>query len=193
MLGISRRFPAFILLGMSRFSSSFTIRPNVESSVLFICDVQERFRPLIQSMPTVISRCELMNNICQLLEIPCCLSEQYPKALGSTVTEITRFPNNYIYPKMKFSMINDDLMTRYFRCESPKKQVSMFEDEICCIYNTVICSCRYIFYSVLSALVALSLVLILHHIYNLFIVLVGNTVWHRSTCVYLTDCAGSSR
>lgn len=97
--------------------------PVIESTAFLLCDVQERFRPLIYNMNTVIHKSELMNNVCHALDIPCYISEQNPKALGTTVTEITRYPSTYIYPKTKFSMITDDLRTRIV----DKKQV--YDDE----------------------------------------------------------------
>lgn len=97
------------------------IRPLISSSTLFICDVQERFRPLIYNMNTVIRRTELINNVCNILQIPIVISEQYPKAMGATVPEITRHINSYTFDKMKFSMINDDITSRLLAAD--RKQV----------------------------------------------------------------------
>ena len=96
--------------------------PLVQSAVLLICDVQERFRPLIYNMNTVIRQTELLNLGCNMLNIPCIISEQNPKALGGTVNEITKFEGTYLYPKTSFSMINEDILARI----GEKRQVSQF-------------------------------------------------------------------
>lgn len=83
-----------------------------EKSALLICDIQERFRPLIHKMDTVIHKTELLNRACQTLDIPCFISEQNPRALGITVPEITRYPATFVYEKSKFSMYTDELRDR---------------------------------------------------------------------------------
>ena len=60
----------------------------MKSCAFFLCDIQERFRPLIYQMPAVIQTGKLMTQISSTLNIPLIVSEQYPKAFGSTVPEI---------------------------------------------------------------------------------------------------------
>lgn len=84
-------------------------------TTLFVCDVQERFRPIISGFPAVIDtskrmvrrrRCGasfspaphqqpypstlalLQLRAAAALELPVVVTEQYPKALGSTVAEL---------------------------------------------------------------------------------------------------------
>jgi len=59
-----------------------------KTSALFVCDIQERFRPLIQYMPSVIHVAKNMINSAHILNIPIVATEQYPKALGCTVDEL---------------------------------------------------------------------------------------------------------
>ncbi len=89
--------------------SNLVRRPIIQRSVLFICDIQEKFRPLIFNMDSVIQKSELLNQACNTLEIGTIVTEQYPAVMGPTVPEITRFPNTKIFSKTKFSMLTDEV------------------------------------------------------------------------------------
>lgn len=89
--------------------SNFVRRPIIQKSVLFICDIQEKFRPLIFNMDSVIHKSELLNQACNTLEINSIITEQYPAVMGPTVPEITRFPTTKIFSKTKFSMLTEDV------------------------------------------------------------------------------------
>lgn len=87
---------------------------------LFICDVQDRFRPLIYRSESIINRCKLLNEGARLLNVPCVVTEQYVKAFGKTVPEIKLNweggqgeQGDYVtpcYEKKKFSMMTDELL-----------------------------------------------------------------------------------
>ena len=57
-------------------------------SVLFVCDVQELFRPLIYRSATVIDRTVLLTKTSRTLDIPVVVTRQYPKVFGETCREI---------------------------------------------------------------------------------------------------------
>ena len=54
------------------------------NTVMMLCDIQERFRPLIYNSDTVVQTAKLMTQVSMKLDIPCIVTEQYPKAFGST-------------------------------------------------------------------------------------------------------------
>ena len=59
------------------------------STVLFVCDVQERFRPLIAGFDAVAETSSRLVRGAQALGLPAIVvTEQYPKALGPTVDEV---------------------------------------------------------------------------------------------------------
>ena len=87
---------------------SKTFRLNIQTASLFVCDVQERFRPLIYRFPSVLNKVNLLCEVTSLLEMPKVFSEQYPQALGNTVTELAPFTqtsNSFVYSKKLFSMM----------------------------------------------------------------------------------------
>eukprot|EP00873_Tetraselmis_striata_P034322 jgi/Tetstr1/454586/TSEL_041480.t1 len=52
-------------------------RLQMERSALFVCDVQERFRPVIADMPAVIDTTARMVRGCAEMNIPIIVTEQY--------------------------------------------------------------------------------------------------------------------
>jgi hypothetical protein len=92
---------------------------------LLICDLQERFRPLIYNFAALVHQSALMIKAAKILDIPIYVSEQNPNALGPTVPEIKEAlsfnPNipvsefwlginqkPHFYTKSKFSMFDHD-------------------------------------------------------------------------------------
>lgn len=97
-------------------------------SILFICDIQEKFRPLIFEYKSIIHNTIYVQKVSQILKIPCIITEQYPKAFGRTVSEILENVNQsanttnttttddniqnnqtQIYEKRQFSMLIEEV------------------------------------------------------------------------------------
>ncbi|XP_007955467.1 isochorismatase domain-containing protein 2 [Orycteropus afer afer] len=79
-------------------------RIHPRSSVLFLCDMQEKFRHNIAYFPEILFVAARMLKVAQLLEVPALVTEQYPKGLGHTVPELhtNGLP---VLPKTTFSMV----------------------------------------------------------------------------------------
>jgi hypothetical protein len=83
-----------------------------EQSLLFVCDIQERFRELIHNMPHVIHSAALLHDAAALLGVPVIVTEQYPKALLRTVAELdVARPNVAVFEKTLFSMVTPEVGT----------------------------------------------------------------------------------
>ncbi len=63
-------------------------RLKPETSVLLVCDVQERFRAGIHKFATVVSGAQRLTRAANELKVPTIVTEQYPKGLGHTVEEL---------------------------------------------------------------------------------------------------------
>ncbi|KAG0744663.1 hypothetical protein G6F57_001044 [Rhizopus arrhizus] len=83
-------------------SSIKKIAPQTTS--LFICDIQERFKGIIWQYPSVISVAGKMIKASKILDIPVVVTEQYPKAFGKTVSELDISDAAICVEKTKFSM-----------------------------------------------------------------------------------------
>lgn len=65
-------------------------RLRAEETALFVCDVQERFRSVIHGFPAVVDVAQRMVRAAPELGLAgIVVTEQYPKALGSTVSEVS--------------------------------------------------------------------------------------------------------
>nr|KAJ3419939.1 Isochorismatase domain-containing protein 1 [Polyrhizophydium stewartii] len=100
--------------------------PTPSNTAFFLCDIQERFRPLIWQYPHVVATANKMVRVLHavrspmlgadgpwsarqvraagLLNVPVIVTEQHPKALGSTAVELDVSKAVGRFPKTKFSM-----------------------------------------------------------------------------------------
>ncbi|KAG9288192.1 hypothetical protein G9A89_020498 [Geosiphon pyriformis] len=77
---------------------------NSSKTAFFVCDIQEKFRQLIHQFPSLVSTAAKMLTAATILEIPVVVTEQNPKALGSTVPELDISAAKSVISKTKFSM-----------------------------------------------------------------------------------------
>lgn len=61
---------------------------SARSCALFLCDMQEKFRPSVAFFPQIVAVAARMLQASQVLEIPVIVTEQYPRGLGPTVPEL---------------------------------------------------------------------------------------------------------
>lgn len=82
-------------------------------SALLVCDMQERFRPLIHRNESIIQTCKLMTSVSKELDIPIVVTEQYPKVFGPTIKECfadqSHLDSLTKYPKKLFSMMTPEV------------------------------------------------------------------------------------
>lgn len=88
-------------------SSNVRQRPDVADTALFLCDLQEKFRPVIHEMDAAIDTSRLMLQASIELGLPVAVTEQYPRGLGHTVSELRRLmlPDHTVVEKVTFSML----------------------------------------------------------------------------------------
>ncbi|XP_006026829.2 isochorismatase domain-containing protein 2 isoform X1 [Alligator sinensis] len=75
-----------------------------KTSILFLCDMQEKFRPTVAYFPQIVAVAARMLQVAQTLEVPVVVTEQYPQGLGPTVPELGAQALRKI-PKTCFSML----------------------------------------------------------------------------------------
>jgi len=104
------------------------------TTAFFLCDIQERFRPLIYNSETIITTSQYLTSVATALSIPIVATQQYTKVFGPTVTDC--FANGKdgmdqllkngegdisnstgstlkIFEKKKFSMMTDEVTDYY--------------------------------------------------------------------------------
>lgn len=83
-------------------------RLTPKNSVLFVCDMQDRFRNTIQYFPAIVETSKRMVDAARILQMPIVVTEQYPKGLGHTIPELG-LDDVKKYQKTKFSMCVPEL------------------------------------------------------------------------------------
>lgn len=101
---------------------------NIKNAVLFVCDLQERFRPLIHNYGSILTNTRFMMDCSAAMNIPIVVTEHCPKIFGRTVSELgiseSSPPNCNVISKEEFSMVpsvKEALRSQIFNGE--KKQV----------------------------------------------------------------------
>ena len=62
---------------------------NIEDSLLMIIDIQDKLLNAVFNKTDLLRKSEILANTAAILNIPCIITEQYPKGLGSTIPEIS--------------------------------------------------------------------------------------------------------
>ncbi|TAH63993.1 MAG: hydrolase [Gottschalkiaceae bacterium] len=113
----------------------FTLRQ--EEAILMIIDIQERLVPAMKYGKKTIDNTNILIATAKKLDIPIIATEQYPKGLGKTVTEISENINgDYIYEKISFSGYTEEVKTALNQIERKKVIITGMETHVC-VYQTV--------------------------------------------------------
>lgn len=86
---------------------------NAAKSSLLIVDVQERLLPAMAEPQRVVSQVNILLSAASTLQVPVTISEQYPKGLGKTVSDIVG-PSHPPFEKMSFSCWKDTGLKQHF-------------------------------------------------------------------------------
>jgi len=107
-----------------------------ETSVLFVCDVQDKFRPHASNFEALVEVIRRMVESANLLQIPIIVTEQYPKGLGSTVHELN-LEHAKKFEKSYFSMIVPDV-EKYLEnsCKNRKHAIVCGIEAHVCVLQT---------------------------------------------------------
>ena len=114
-------------------------RVSNSSTCLFICDIQDRFRPLIYRSETIIKKSSLLLKVANILEIPCIVTEQYSKALGPTVPEIKSClkPQTKVFEKKVFSMMTEDVWKEFRSTGASEVILCGIESHVCVLQTAL--------------------------------------------------------
>jgi nicotinamidase-related amidase len=102
----------------SRVACASVGKITPKTTTFFLCDIQERFRPLMHNGETIITTAQYLTSMASELSIPVIASQQYTKVFGPTVADC--FANGQkdidnlvaqgrVFEKKKFSMMTDEL------------------------------------------------------------------------------------
>jgi nicotinamidase-related amidase len=107
--------------------------------VLVIVDIQERLAAVMSERQKVIDNCLHLIEIAGLLKMPVILTEQYPKGLGPTVSEIREIIQPYEpLEKLTFSCCGEPLFLEKLASLGRKKIVLAGMETHVCVLQTCI-------------------------------------------------------
>lgn len=110
---------------------------NQEESVLMIVDIQERLVPVMKYGKQVIDNTNTLISIAKSLEIPMIITEQYPKGLGQTVSEIqANTEGTKAFEKITFSCCTPEVMEALNKLGKKKVIITGMETHVC-VFQTV--------------------------------------------------------
>lgn len=106
------------------------------NTALLVCDVQERFRPLIHKMETVIHTTKFMTSVAKALNVPVVATQQYTKVFGPTVADAFADPSDLgaavpVFEKKKFSMLTDECSRHLASLETSSFLLVGIEAHVC--------------------------------------------------------------
>ncbi|KAI8501019.1 Isochorismatase domain-containing protein 2, mitochondrial [Branchiostoma belcheri] len=111
---------------------------GVDTSALFLCDMQEKFRPNIRYFPQIVHVASRMLKAAQILEMPVVVTEQYPKGLGPTVAELGDISGAKKVSKTCFTMCVPDVMEHVRQSAGVKSVILCGIETQACIQRTAL-------------------------------------------------------
>lgn len=84
-------------------------RLTKKTTAFFLCDVQEKFVPLISNMDSVVFVSNYLSSASAIFNCPLIVTEQYPKGLGNTYSGVTLPAHAQVFAKTKFSMLTEEV------------------------------------------------------------------------------------
>ncbi|XP_033118595.1 isochorismatase domain-containing protein 2-like [Anneissia japonica] len=111
---------------------------SVRTASLFLCDMQEKFRPNIQYFPQIVEVARRMFRAAENLDIPVIATEQYPKGLGPTIPEIGLDRSKYeVHAKTCFTMVSP-VVEQQLKYQGTKSVILCGIETQACIQQTTL-------------------------------------------------------
>lgn len=108
-----------------------------KSTSLFLCDMQEKFRPSIRYFEEITKTAGRMNELSRIMELPTVVTEQYPKGLGHTVGEVGDISHAKKFEKTCFTMVLPEVQKVLEEAKTQSVILCGIETQAC-IMKTVI-------------------------------------------------------
>ncbi|PHQ94142.1 MAG: hydrolase [Marinosulfonomonas sp.] len=106
-------------------------------SALVVIDMQERLVPAMIAPARTIRNTRLLLLAASKTNVPALLTEQYPKGLGNTVSEIKKAAGDAeIFPKIHFSCMEDSGFARSFKALGRRQAILTGMEAHICVVQT---------------------------------------------------------
>lgn len=112
-------------------------------SVLVVIDLQEKFKPTLYGVESLIKQTQHLLDAARLLNIPIVITEHYPKGLGPTLEELMERVNGYehlhVFEKTHFGCYDEPGFMELMTHLSPKEGVVHKRQVVVCGIETHVC------------------------------------------------------
>lgn len=110
---------------------------NKENTLLLVIDLQEKLMPAIYESEKIIKNSKTLLKVFEMYGIKKIATEQYPKGLGQSVSEIKEnLDDDYIFSKTSFDAITDEVSSYLKENKITNVIITGAETHIC-VYQTV--------------------------------------------------------
>jgi nicotinamidase-related amidase len=109
-------------------------------SQLLIVDVQQKLVPVIPQATELLETTAFLLTAAQIMNVPVVVSEQYPKGLGPTVSEISEHRiQKTVFEKLKFSAADGFLQSGSAESHQTRNQIVItgIETHICVLQTAI--------------------------------------------------------
>ncbi len=123
---------------MNQDISRFSLEKD--KTVLLVVDVQERLIPTMSEMvyQKTLKNIQFLVEAAEHLKVPVVATEQYPKGLGPTVSELTEACKSKVIEKVSFGCCGEPSFLDYMTdLDRPQVIVAGMEAHVC-VYQTVL-------------------------------------------------------
>lgn len=108
-----------------------------EEAVLMVIDIQDRLVPAMKYGEKVIQNTTTLISVAQKLGVPIIVTEQYPKGLGKTVSEVSyNLEESLTFEKTTFSGCTSEVTSALKGLERKKIIITGMETHVC-VFQTV--------------------------------------------------------
>ncbi len=112
---------------------------NIEDAVLLIVDIQERLATVMKDREKVVKNCQHLIELAKMINLPIVVTEQYPKGLGRTVSELqSAIPDYKPIEKTAFNCCGEPAFVTAIKKLNKKKIIMTgMETHICVLQTTI--------------------------------------------------------
>ena len=108
---------------------------NVNNSLFLFVDIQEKLVRMLKNEDEISKNNVILAKTAKVLQIPLIITEQYPKGLGSTISELNGYAD-CIIEKAAFSALTDTELKTKLELYGRKKIILTGIETHICVYQT---------------------------------------------------------
>lgn len=111
---------------------------NKEDTILIVIDIQEKLGSVMKDLDKVVKNTNILVTACKEMNMPAIVTEQYPKGIGPTVSEIKENlrEDMIIFEKNSFSAYTDEVKSYLEKSGKKKVIITGMETHICVFQTT---------------------------------------------------------